>query len=305
MLRRPASKLRRSRPILGLVMAAVMIGFAAAPTPLSPQAAQAEANALFSAQETAVYAASPAAAVAARAVFAPRKSYPIAPAMGLVEHDHPLGVPAPLASPSTSFAFRRTNADGTPVRYDPCRPIHYVTRAANEPEGGAQIIKDAVTALSHATGLMFIDDGATTEAPTRRAAVRPDFQPELYGDRWAPVLITWATSAEEPEFPEINASHYAFGGSESRASGNSPQVYVTGSVELNAKILNDAMAKPHGAEIVQAVLGHELGHVVGLDHDNNEGQLMNWQVSWKIHDYQPGDLAGLAILGQGKCVPTL
>jgi len=263
-LRGTVKKLRHPRPFLGAVMAAVMIGFAAAPTPQTSSTA---------------------------------------PTPVVVEYDHPLGAPAPLAAPSTSFAFLHTNTDGTPVRYDPCRAIHYVTRAANEPEGGPQIIKDSIAAVSAATGLVFIDDGATTEAPSPSG--RPGFQPKRYGDRWAPVLIAWATTAEEPGFPDTEIAAYGTGGSQSWGLPDSEQVYVTGQVNLNAASLNRVMAKPHGAEIVRAVIGHELGHVVGLDHDNNEDQLMNWQTGWIIHDYQPGDLAGLAILGQGKCEPRL
>ncbi|NAZ75610.1 hypothetical protein GTQ99_09285 [Kineococcus sp. T13] len=47
-----------------------------------------------------------------------------------------------------------------------------------------------------ATGLRFIDDGATTESPS---AQRQPYQPKRYGERWAPVLISYVTTAEVPD----------------------------------------------------------------------------------------------------------
>jgi hypothetical protein len=83
------------------------------------------------------------------------------------------------------------------VAYDPCRPIHYVIRPQGQPAGGNKIVTDAVLRVSKATGLRFVFDGATSEAPSRE---RPSYQPERYGDRWAPVLISWVTSRENPDF---------------------------------------------------------------------------------------------------------
>ena len=75
--------------------------------------------------------------------------------------------------------------------YDPCRPIHYVVRPDGAPPGGAELIRTAVAQVSGATGLQFVDDGPTQEAPSTD---REAYQPELYGRRWAPVLIAWSTA---------------------------------------------------------------------------------------------------------------
>ena len=69
-------------------------------------------------------------------------------------------------------------------------------RPDGAPAGGAELIATAIARISAATGLQFVDDGATREAPS---ADREAYEPELYGRRWAPVLIAWSTAAESPE----------------------------------------------------------------------------------------------------------
>ncbi|HTN99633.1 MAG TPA: matrixin family metalloprotease, partial [Microthrixaceae bacterium] len=96
-----------------------------------------------------------------------------------------------------AHAFLMLQKDGTtPVAYDPCREIHYVTTSTtNAPEGATRLIDDAIKTLSSITGLKFVDDGATKESPND---ARPAFQPDRYGQRWAPVLISWSTASESP-----------------------------------------------------------------------------------------------------------
>lgn len=193
--------------------------------------------------------------------------------------------------------------DGKPVTYDPCRPIHYVTRAANSPAAGPRLIQEAVAAVSGATGLVFISDGATTEAP---AASHVSFQKARYGDRWAPVLIAWETSAEEPRFtnPEYGTTVLGLGGSEAVSLGDTPFTYVSGQLELNGPAIGRMIGRD-GAAAARAVIEHELGHVVGLDHVNDPTQLMNPSEVHGVATYAAGDLTGLSILGQGQCVPGL
>jgi hypothetical protein len=225
------------------------------------------------------------------------------PTPGREEHGGPLGKPAPITVGSNSYAFTNLRDDGTPVAYSPCRPIHYVTRAANAPAGGDQLIKEAVTAVSRATGLVFIDDGATTEAP---AAKHVSYQPARYGDRWAPVLIAWETNVEEPRFtnPEYGSTVLGLGGSEAVSVGSIPFTYVSGQLELNGPALARMITRD-GAAAARGVIEHELGHVVGLGHINDPTQLMNESASTTVTTYAPGDLSGLALLGQGQCAPGL
>lgn len=225
------------------------------------------------------------------------------PPGGLEENASPLGSPAPLARTSPSYAFLHKGDDGKPYTYDPCRPIHYVTRAANSPADGPALIREAIAAVSRATGLVFIDDGATSEAP---AAEHKSYQPERYGNRWAPVLIAWETTAEEPRFTNkaVGTNVMGLGGSEAVSIGNSGFTYVSGQLELNGPAMQ-AMIGREGPAQARGVIEHELGHVVGLDHVQDPSQLMNPTDSIGVTTYQAGDLTGLAALGQGACRPEI
>jgi hypothetical protein len=185
------------------------------------------------------------------------------------------------------------------VSYDPCRPIHYVIRQQGEPAGGEQIVTDAVRSVSQATGLRFVYDGATSETPSHQ---RPSYQPERYGDRWAPVLISWVTPNENPDMATDVTGE---GGSSAFALPNGPSAYVSGSVELDAGKLASELELNEGKQIVRAVVLHELGHLVGLDHVTAANQLMYPQIQPGVTHFGAGDLTGLAALGKGACVPDL
>jgi len=143
------------------------------------------------------------------------------------------------------------------VAYDPCRPIHYVIRQQGEPAGGDQIVGDAILRVGQATGLHFVYDGATSEAPSRQ---RQPFQPQRYGDRWAPVLISWVTPKGNPDFA---ADVTGEGGSSSVGLPNGSSAYVTGAMELDAGQIASILRRPDGHQVVRAVVLHELGNLVG------------------------------------------
>ncbi|SDL39025.1 hypothetical protein SAMN04487916_108156 [Arthrobacter sp. ov407] len=223
------------------------------------------------------------------------------PTPGREEHDAPLGQPAPVPATSADYAFMDTGDDGQPVKYDPCRPIHYVTRSANQPTAGPELIQQAIAAVSRSTGLVFINDGATTEAPSEQ---RESYQPARYGDRWAPVLIAWETTAEDPRFTDLEDEDtiLGVGGSEAVSIGDTDYTYVSGHLTLNAPGLQ-SLLELEGPAQVRGTIEHELGHVVGLDHVQDPTQLMNPSDTVGVTTYQAGDLNGLAILGQGVCRP--
>ena len=221
-----------------------------------------------------------------------------APPPGVEAASSPLGVP-PATDGSTDYVLQKSPDPGQPfVAYDPCRPVHYVVRPDLAPPGTEHLIREAVSAVSAASGLQFVYDGPTSEAPSND---RKAYQPERYGKKWAPVLIAWSTPEEAPELAGKIAGT---GGSASIQIPGEPYVYVTGQVQLDAPGLTETLAFPDGPALVRAIVMHELGHVVGLGHVDDPTQLMYAENHGQM-DFGAGDRAGLALLGTGKCVPGL
>lgn len=210
----------------------------------------------------------------------------------------PLGQPAAVAVTSEAHRWINTGPDGSPASYDPCRPIHYVTRLQGAPPGGAAAVSSAVAAVSAATGLRFVDDGATDEAPSGQ---RAPFQPDRYGDRWVPVLIAWVTPAEAPDFASDVAGQ---AGSLALTGQNGRSVFVTGQIELDRAKFAAILQQPLGAAAARLIVMHELGHLVGLAHVNDPAELM-YATTGVALDYGPGDRTGLAELGRGRCTPEV
>jgi hypothetical protein len=87
--------------------------------------------------------------------------------------------------------------------------------------------------------------------------------------------------------------------------GRSPTVYVSGTVALDAPQIAPVLDRRAGRSVVEAIVLHELGHLVGLAHVEDSGQLMYPEVQSSLTDLAPGDLTGLSRLGAGACVPEL
>jgi hypothetical protein len=224
-------------------------------------------------------------------VTAPRND---APPPGFEEQDEPLGRPETPAVASNSYKFLATNDDGTPVGYSPCRPLHYVINAALEPEGAERLVEDAIDTMSRATGIKFINDGPTTEAPSPS---RAPYQKDVYGERWAPLLITWTTPEQAPQ---LKGPVIGTGGSTHFSFGDGPKSFVTGSLELDAPQITEDLRRASGAQYATAVILHELGHVMGLEHVDDPLQLMYPEIGTP-DGLADGDLNGLHELGRAQC----
>jgi hypothetical protein len=182
-----------------------------------------------------------------------------------------------------SYEFMQTQpGTGEPVGYNPCQTIRVAINPAGAPDNYARLVRTAMQHTSEATGLRF-----------RRVANTDDRE---FGTRAPnqPVLVAWANAVEDTD---LVGDIVGVGGSiPVRRDGRLE--YTTGIVVLDS--IDFADYGPYDQDLEQAVLDHEFGHLVGLDHVHDPGELMNEENLGQT-SYGPGDLEGLQRLGEISC----
>ena len=204
----------------------------------------------------------------------------------------PLGTPAPTDGAKGPHLFMADGPDGRPAAYDPCRPIAVVLNNRTAPAGSDALVDGALAEASRRTGLQFVREGTTDEVPNN---AREAYQPERYGDRWAPVLIAWS---DPVEYASLGTDVAGLGGS-TQIDVEGHAVFVSGQIALDGPGFADDETGD-----IRAVILHELGHLVGLDHVSDPDQLMHNDNLGQL-EYGDGDIEGLAELGTGACVTRL
>ena len=186
-----------------------------------------------------------------------------------------------------AFASTQPGSD-EPVSWNPCRPIEYVVNPEGAPNDWEELVEESVAEISGASGFRFDDLGTTDDR---------DFQRHLDGlGRPSPVLIGWA---DDEEVPRLGGDVAGLGGSTYLEQAQR-RTYITGSVVLDRELYDDLAAEPGGRDVMRAVLTHELGHVLGLGHVDDENELM-YSDNVGQTELGPGDLEGLARLGSVDC----
>lgn len=207
----------------------------------------------------------------------------------------PLGTPADVA-PGGKHAFLQTQPGHPrrPVAWDPCREIRYEVNPDGAPGGdedAVAFVQEAVEVVSGLTGLQFDYRGETDRRPSWEANLVPRGRSE-------PVLIAWAT---EDEVDELDGDVAGVGGAVSQqAPGGGWRRYVTGQVTLDSDVYEILEDEGDGEARGRAILLHELGHLVGLDHVDSPAELM-FADEVGLLDFGAGDRNGLVRLGKGQC----
>ena len=197
----------------------------------------------------------------------------------------------PLLDPGDgSYTFMHTQPGSkAPVTYDPCRVIEVEINPAGAPDDYREYVDTAIEHVSEPSGLRMEVVGETDERPSRSPRTTG-------GSGWKPVLVAWA---DEEEVPELAGDVAGLGGSLVVESLGRAR-YVTGTVTLDAEAFQRISGELGGDRAAQAIIDHEFGHLVGLDHVDDSGELM-YADNIGRRDWGPGDLAGLSRLGRGGC----
>lgn len=210
-------------------------------------------------------------------------------------------LPAPF-----NYSFLSVGQDGcTPVRWNPCEPVHYTVNPELAPSGGVDDVHEAFRRIADATGLQFAFDGLTDERSDPRRQI---YQPERYGERWAPILIRW-----------VRLGGTGTGGGDLQVIGRGlpyqrQGVYLSGILELNVDAVLDretlsSLPGGFGQGVTWGrVMLHELGHIIGLGHVESRAQIMHDEFSQHTSptaEYGIGDLTGLRLIGrEAGCLET-
>jgi hypothetical protein len=205
----------------------------------------------------------------------------------------PLGTPADVRPGGVhAFLQHQPGDPDTPVAWDPCREISYEVNPDGGPGDAEELVQEAVAEVSDVTGLRFEYEGTTDRRPEWDNVFVPSI------GRHEPVLISWAT---EDEVEQLEGDVAGVGGAVAVPTDPGGWLrYVSGGVTLDELEYDLLERDPEGRGYQRAILLHELGHLVGLDHVDSRSELM-FGDNVGLQDFGTGDLNGLVRLGKGRC----
>ncbi len=192
--------------------------------------------------------------------------------------------PVPIVAGEGTYAFLQTQlGSDAPVGYDPCSPVEVLVNPEGAPADYDDLVDTGLAHVGEATGLRLVRVGLSDDRDVSEVSSAP-----------RPVLIMWATPEE---VPELAGDVAGLGGS--AAAGPPGRLhYVTGRIVLDRDVF--AEHEGEGTPYSQAIVDHELGHLVGLAHVDSPDELMYHDNVGRL-SYGIGDRQGLARLGSTPC----
>jgi hypothetical protein len=223
----------------------------------------------------------------------------------------PLAV-APDAGAFTSYSVTRTtdpsSGHATVVRWAPCvtsatgTRTHYITYRVNP--GGhpsrVRLVRAALAKLTTASGLRFRYLGRTTYVPHNAVLHYPTGDQVVFdaaqerARTGAEMVVAWAPQRAT----NLLTSAEAGVGTVSWSGSYGSQLrIVQAAVVMKTGVRLRRWFAP--GESAGALLLHELGHAVGLNHVGVRSQIMYPVIGpWSRAYYHSGDLAGLRLVGR-------
>ncbi len=196
----------------------------------------------------------------------------------------------PAGEGAYRFALTQPGND-RPVGYDPCRTIRVEVNPDQAPAGWRDLVDTAIARTSEATGLRFELVGETADSDYFQRRQRPFADPP-------PVLVGWSN---EQQLEALGGDVAGLGGSTAIEKPGGQRYYTTGSIALDAEAFSALDGgRDEERQVAQAIVDHEFGHLVGLAHVDDQRELMYAQGVSTVR-YGPGDLEGLARLGNVPC----
>ncbi len=175
-----------------------------------------------------------------------------------------------------------------PIAWNPCEPITYVVNPEGAPDGWEELLDDGIAEVSNAAGLRFDYIGTTGDRGfTDRVNAL---------GRGEPVLIGWA---DDDEVPRLEGDVAGLAGPVTQTRAGFSR-YVTGMVVLDLDVFAELEVQPDGEAHQRAIVMHELGHLLGLDHVADDRELM-YESNLGRTTLGKGDRKGLALLGGVSC----
>ncbi len=194
-------------------------------------------------------------------------------------------------------AFMQTTADDEPVGYDPCRTVTVRMNPQDAPKNAGMVVEQAIYDLSTATGLEIVLGEDTDERPILSSIGTLETTYEDGSSEDPAIVVVWSGRQETPT---LRRGTVGVGGSTAFATGDERPYYGRGAVALDTVPLTEALLRGDGFRRVTAVLEHELGHVLGLDHVKAADELMHASNLGRL-ELGRGDRTGLALLGAIPC----
>ncbi len=204
---------------------------------------------------------------------------------------------APAPGVVADYAITLRNADDSPVRLEPCHTYDYEVRpGALESDVAVAEVGAGFAALEEATGAAFRFAGLTHE--------RFPYPLEVDQPTQGPILVSFEHPDDSAALTEGGDAHLV---TPSRPLGGlalaGPAPVRPGFSVLagGAVVVNESLDPAQRAR----VLLHELGHIAGLGHASDTGQIMATPVpETGPVAYREGDRTGLAELRVDGCLLT-